>query len=206
MKDIIKILENLFIIRKDCYPKQIEGENKYIVVKKELTDGILQRHLKGEVTIGCFQIQPITNKVKWICFDFDGDLKEEFEKAKQLFYKLKEGGFNPLMEYSGRRGYHIWLFIEPIDVSIAKKFATDVSKEVKPHEIFPKQNKLENGKKYGCQVKLPLGIHRVSMKWSFLFDEDLKQLNQEESKELLIKINNKKRDEISTNNLKEFVL
>ena len=203
MTDILEALDNLFIIRKDCYPEQLDGLNQYKVVKESITPKILQDHLRGIITIGCFQIDPNTNKVKWICFDFDGDLDEEFSKAKELFLKLKNKGFKPLMEFSGRRGYHVWLFIEPIDASIAKEFALEISKETKPHELFPKQDKLEiNG--FGSQVKLPLGIHRVSRKWSYFFDENLQRLSQEEGKTLLIKINDVKRDKI-TGNLKKFV-
>lgn len=206
MEEIIKAIQDLFIIRNDCYPKQIEGENKYIVVKEDLTSEIIQKHLSGVITIGCFQINPQNNKVKWICFDFDGDLEQEFEKAKHLVIKLKEEDLNPLLEFSGRRGYHIWLFIEPTDAVIARKFALEVSENINPHEIFPKQDKLENDRKYGCQVKLPVGIHKVSNKWSYFFDKNLKQLFKEESKNLLIKINDKERDIIQINSLKEFIL
>ncbi|RLG10207.1 hypothetical protein DRN69_09385, partial [Candidatus Pacearchaeota archaeon] len=161
-------------------------------IKEKLTQDIIQKHLGGIITIGCFQINPINNKVKWICFDFDGDLKEEFKKSKKLFLKLKEKGFNPLLEFSGRRGYHIWLFLEPTDAATARKFAMEIAKESEPHEIFPKQDKLEESKKYGCQVKLPLGLHRVSRKWSYFFDENFSPLNLTKSRELLLKFCNNK--------------
>jgi hypothetical protein len=204
MIDTIEALDNLFFVRKDCYPKKLDKLNQYIVVKKPLTTEIIQSHLDGDITIGCFQIEPETNKVKWICFDFDGKLTEEFEKAHKLFNKLKDNGFNPLMEFSGRRGYHIWLFIEPIDSSEAKRFAVEISKDVNPNEIFPKQDKLDK-KGYGCQVKLPLGIHRVSNKRSYFFNQNFKPLSQKEGINFLIKLSKEKEDKINITNIKSYL-
>jgi len=200
-EDLLGTIENLFISRKNNYPQQIDGKNVYTVINKPLTKEIIQRHLNGTITIGCWQVND--NKVKWICFDFDGDLKEEFEKAKKLFYLLKEKKFNPLLEFSGRRGYHIWIFIEPTDLSIARIFALEISKTYSPNEVFPKSKNL-TGKKFGFQVKLPLGLHRVTMLRSYLFDENLKPLNQEQSRNFLIKIKEMKRNKIVFKNLKFF--
>ncbi|MBI3259251.1 MAG: hypothetical protein HYZ54_07250 [Ignavibacteriae bacterium] len=204
IENVVNALKDLFIVRRDCYPLQIEHKNEYIVVKENLTYKIISDHLKGLITIGCWQVDPLSKTVKWVCFDFDGVIEEEFEKAKKLFYKLKNKGLNPLMEFSGRRGYHIWLFVEPIDLIDARKFAIDVSRTQSPHEIFPKNDKL-TGKGYGFQVKLPLGIHRVPMKRSFLFDENLRPLSHEKSQDFLIKLSRKKRDTISSKNLISFV-
>ena len=201
---IIKAIENLFIVRKDSYPQQIDTQNMYNVVKLPLTTDIIKSHLDGFITIGCWQTDPLTKKVKWVCFDFDGIVEEEFEKAKKLFYKLKGKGFNPLMEFSGRRGYHIWLFVEPVDMSIARQFVLEVSKDENVSDVYPKSDKL-NGEGYGFQVKLPLGIHRVFMQRSFLFDENLKPLSQNEGEEFLIKLSEQKRDKIFIINVKSFV-
>ncbi|MCX5782147.1 MAG: hypothetical protein NT145_05535 [Elusimicrobia bacterium] len=105
-EEIIKTVRDLFIIRDDCYPLQIEGLNEYKVIKETFSDDIIRKHLQGMITVGGFQIDPKMNKVKWICFDFDGSLNVEFEKAKTLCKRLKEKGYNPLLEFSGRRGYH----------------------------------------------------------------------------------------------------
>jgi len=204
MTDALEAIDNLFLVRKDCYSKQLDGLNQYIVVKKPLTPEIIQDHLDGKITIGCFQIEPQTNRVKWVCFDFDGKLTEEFEKAYKLFNKLKNNGFNPLMEFSGRRGYHIWLFIEPIDASDAKKLAVEISKDANPHEIFPKQDKLDK-KGFGCQVKLPLGVHRESMKRSYFLDENFKPMLPEKGWNILIEISTRKKDNISIKNMCNFI-
>lgn len=204
MGDIVSAIEDLFIVRKDAFPKQREGVNEYSVVKDGLTKEDIVSHLKGKQTVGSWQIDPETNKVKWICFDFDGDLKEELSKAKRLYQKLKRMDYNPLLEFSGRRGYHIWLFVEPVDAEIARKFALDVSKGMEVSEVFPKQDKLDkNG--FGGQVKLLLGLHRASNKWSYLFDDDLKPLTQAKSRKLLIKISGVKKDLVKTKDLALFL-
>lgn len=151
---IIGAIRDLFIAREDCFPQQIDGRNEYAVTRTPLTDDIILDHLEGSITIGCWQTDPITRKVKWICFDFDGELEIEFEKAKSLFLKLVEKNFNPIMEFSGRRGYHVWLFIEPVDIVVAYTFVSNVSSGAS--DVYPKSGKIADGG-YGSQVKPPLG-------------------------------------------------
>jgi len=203
-KDIVSVIRELFFVRDDCYPMQLDGLNEYKVIKRNLTTDIIARHIRGDITIGSFQINPKDNMVKWICFDFDGDLEEEFEKAKRLFLKLKQKGFSPLLEFSGRRGYHVWLFVEHTDSKIAREFAVKISEEHKPSEIFPKQDKIEKDG-FGGQVKVPLGLHRASNKCSYLFDDKLKILSKEGGIKYIIKISEKERDEIKTKGLLDFL-
>jgi len=201
MADIIQAIEELFINRSDVFTIQLDGLNEYKVIKEPINKQIIANHLNGKITIGAFQINPNDNKVKWICFDFDGDLKEEMEKSKKLFTKLKGMGYSPLLEFSGRRGYHVWLFIEPTDAKTAREFATDVSKGTEPHEIFPKQDKIEKTG-FGGQVKVPLGLHRVSNKWSYLFDDKLEQLTKKDGMKYLMKTDG--RDKIKMKNVMKF--
>ncbi|MFC2143067.1 hypothetical protein ACFLQN_01565 [Candidatus Aenigmatarchaeota archaeon] len=201
-KRIIDVIKDLFVIRNDCFPIQKDGLNEYKVMKGFFSDEIIKSHLKGTLTVGSFQINPNTNTVKWICFDFDGDLDTEFKKTKKLYIHLKENGYNPLLEFSGRRGYHVWLFIKPTDAAIARKFSHEVSKSIIISEIFPKQNKI-GVNQYGGQVKIPLGIHRASNKRSFFFDNNFKELSLKKSFNELLSIN-RKRDVLDIFNLKRF--
>lgn len=203
-KDIVLAIKELFFVREDCYTRQLDGLNEYSVIKEKLIPDIIAKHLRGSLTIGSFQINPETNEVKWICFDFDGNLGEEFEKAKKLFMKLKNIEFSPLLEFSGRRGYHIWLFVEPTDAKTAREFAINISKGFEPHEIFPKQDKIEKTG-FGGQVKVPLGLHRASNKWSYIFSDEFKPMNKSEGIKNLIKINEMERDRIKTKSLSQFI-
>ncbi len=190
-------------MRDDCYPQQLNSVNEYKVIKQKFSDEVLKKHLQGLITVGSFQIDPKTNMVKWICFDFDGELEQEFEKSRTLYMRLVKKGYKPLLEFSGRRGYHVWLFIEATDASIAKKFAHEIASGIEVSEIFPKQEKIaQTG--FGGQVKLPLGLHRVSNKKSYLLDRNFKALNTEESLLVLHKIFNNKPDKINITTLKSF--
>ncbi len=203
--EMIKAIKNLFVVRDDCYPQQINGVNEYVVVKQRFSDEIIRRHLEGSLTVGSFQIDPKTNKVKWICFDFDGTLEIELEKSRLLYSLLKERGFNPLLEFSGRRGYHVWIFVEPVDARVAKQFANQIAKDSGANEIFPKQEKIDNNE-FGCQVKIPLGIHRASNKKTYFFNNKFIPLGDDSSKKLLIEINRRPRDKLKLSNLHEFLI
>ena len=203
-QDLVNAMKELFIVRDDCYPKQLKGVNEYTVVKEGFSDEIITRHIQGMITVGSFQIDPKTNKVKWICFDFDGDLEAELKKSKTLYQRLKERGYSPLLEFSGRRGYHIWLFVEPVDASVAKMFAQQAAEGIQVSEIFPKQDKISENE-FGGQVKLPLGLHRVSYKRSYFFDDNFEKLPSKDSEMFLLDVFSKRKNMIKMKNMYDFI-
>ncbi|MFH1631019.1 MAG: hypothetical protein ABIA21_02235 [Candidatus Aenigmatarchaeota archaeon] len=178
-----------FINRDDSFAVMKDGVNEYCVVKDFLFPKYFKDHLDGKNTIGLFQISK-DNKIKWLCWDFDAaenqPLDEVFEDAKKLYSHLKSTGYNPILEFSGRRGYHVWLFVNDIDAGEGKAFAEKMASESNsfPHEIFPKQSTL-SGKGFGCMVKLPLGIHKVSGKRSFLLDGAFNEMDMKKSINLM---------------------
>jgi hypothetical protein len=62
-------LRHLFVNRADCYCRQ-NGDGSYAKIDGPLTLEVLERHLKGEITIGAYQLGE-DNSVKYLCFDFD---------------------------------------------------------------------------------------------------------------------------------------
>ncbi|OGW47511.1 MAG: hypothetical protein A2Y66_02485 [Nitrospirae bacterium RBG_13_41_22] len=165
-----KIIE-LFVNRKDAYA--IQNKNgSYFKVEHPITEEVIKKHLNHEYTLGFYQLNK-DNKVKYICFDFDGDdLEEQFNLAKTFYLKLKgEDKLSPLMEFSGKKGFHIWIFCEEVDAYSARKYAKEISNGVEVHEIFPKQDTI-NFDGYGNLIKLPLGKHQVSGYNSYFFDLD----------------------------------
>jgi len=169
----IKKIKDLFVNREDVFAVQ-KPDGSYFKVKQSITEEVIKKHLSFEQTIGVYQLDK-GSKVKWICFDYDGDpskLEQTFERAKLLFLKLRdEDKINPLMEFSGMKGFHIWVFCELTDAYDAKKYAEELAEGYNVHEIFPKQTKLEaNG--YGNLVKLPLGKHQVSGFYSYFLNPD----------------------------------
>jgi len=79
----------------------------------------------------------------------------------------------PVIEFSGYKGFHFWYFMErPVPASIVRRALQQIVEPLKPDlsyfdlEIFPKQDHL-TGKGLGNLVKLPLGIHRLTGRRSF---------------------------------------
>jgi len=199
------LIFDLFINRSDTFAEQ-SYKGTYTRIQKTLTEKDIQEHLNKKKTIGVYQLNQ-EGQVKWVCFDFDGERLEDQEQfAKNLFLKLKHTYKveSIIMEFSGKKGYHIWVFTEPIDAASAKIWAEEVSQEGNVHEIFPKQGKIEKGK-FGNLVKLPLGIHQVSQKETILYNEKLEPLSLKESKVYLQTISQKKKIIIPRVIIKEII-
>lgn len=185
---IDKIWE-LFVHRSDCYAVQQE-DVRYLLVEEPLTKEIIHRHLRGEITIGLYQVSPIDNTVKWALYDLDhgeNPTSEDLEKLRKQVVKLYEtivvkkdeadnthkfSSLAVLIEFSGSKGYHLWIFFDPpIPAIIANKLLRNImaKTDVLVKEIFPKQGIL-TGKHYGNLVKLPFGVHRVSKRRTEIYD------------------------------------
>ena len=188
---IEKTILDLFVARTDAFAEQ-NSNGSYTCHRYNIDENIIREHLSGKRTVGAYQIGQ-NNKCKWVCFDFDGtDLTEQLHHAKRIFFKLRdeEKIKSGLLEFSGKKGYHVWIFIEENTAASAKIWAEDVSRGYDVHEIFPKQSGINESEPFGNLVKLPLCIHKTSGKRSvFLDDEhDFKELTYEESIEHLKKV------------------
>lgn len=179
-EEAVKIIEEAFIIRNDTYA--IQTETSYQRVPKTIMESDILEHLEGKKTIGVYQFNK--NRTKWVCFDFDGTvLEEQFDLAKKFSQKLTEQNIQNILEFSGKKGYHIWVLCEEADGTSAKYWAEEISEVSGAHEIFPKQESAGDG--YGNLVKLPLGLHQISKKESHFFDENFLPLNKYQSIEFL---------------------
>jgi len=165
-------IKKLFVNRSDVYAVQLP-EGGYRSIKEPLTDELIQQHLKGKITIGVYQINQ-QNQAKWICWDFDigeNNLEDEFHKAKRLFLHLKdEYKLNPVLEFSGKKGFHVWLFCKLTDAYSVQQWAMKISDGYDYSELFPKQTELKEDLPLGSLVKMPLGKHQESGHWSHFFD------------------------------------
>lgn len=200
-----EILNKLFVNRSDTFSEQL-AKGTYTKIERPLTDQDIQDHLDGKKTIGVYQLDK-ESKVKWICYDFDGeDLPIQKQYAKNLCMKLRHTDKveSILMEFSGKKGYHVWVFVEPTDATSVKYWAEEAANGCNVHEIFPKQGKLDK-KKFGNLVKLPLGIHQVSNKRGYFFNEKYEPLDFEQSKEHLKEILNKPKQVIPKVIVKETI-
>jgi hypothetical protein len=159
-------LYTLFVNRKDVFSQQIET-GAYIPVRREITMDDIEKHLKGEMTIGLYALDT-DNKVKWACIDLDGiDLDQLKAEAIIIYNQFKD--FPRMLEFSGRRGYHVWIFFKTrVTADYAQKMVKARLNRVGlgNYEVFPKQTTLNENRSYGNLVKLPMAKHKLSGKYS----------------------------------------
>ena len=193
---LIYLIKELFIARKDAYAKQVAGKG-YLCVKEPVSDGLISTHLKGSrkgrpFTMGIYQLM-MDNKVIWAVIDFDLNSPQPIRNYIHIFKKQilliksffeKTYGLSLNVEFSGKKGFHLWLFMEePVEAWKVKGILEEIMSQIEwlsadiNYEIFPKQTKLDDQKVYGNLVKLPFGIHQDSGKRSFFMDEEFRKIN-----------------------------
>jgi len=109
---------------------------------------------------------------------FNDRLRNAANQAKEIQRTLRELGLSTYIEFSGYRGYHVWLLfsewiplryvyslIEILQNKIEDKY-DDVSLE-----YFPKKNKKKAGRS-GQNIKMPYAIHLTSGKRSYFCNDD----------------------------------
>ena len=205
-KALLELYFSLFSGRENCFARQWadkrEKKQGYVPVRRPMTLEDIEDHLRGYKTYGIYLLRSdSTVKVAVI----DADITVQFRQKQRYTaqdkdilrrernYILtripelsKKLGLNPLIEFSGGKGYHFWYFFkEPIEASTVRNILSPIviqlNKDISVFhlELFPKQDKLQ-GKGFGNLVKLPLGIHRLTGKKSYFLkqrDKDLlKQL------------------------------
>jgi hypothetical protein len=141
------------------------GYRKY-VTDEEMLSKLMIRHVKGDITIGFYQIS-LEDTVKWICFDIDDHEGERGAEAvrievSKLLAVLYKYNIPFLLEASGsKNSYHIWILLKPTKTYNAFLFSRELRAEAGIDcEISPKQERLTKNSKYGNLVKVPLGINR----------------------------------------------
>jgi hypothetical protein len=215
-QDIYSIYLDYFKGREDCFACQ--GRDYYHPIRSGLTIEYLKKHLEDLSTFGIYVLTS-DSKCNFVCIDIDIPKTELCEvdicnpKAKYLYLKdklyslleLLKDQFNIseeeiLLEDTGGRGYHIWLFFtEPIPGEDALRFYY-ICKSVLNYafEFFPKQPNLTDKRKYGNLIKLPLGTHqKYDSKSSFfeIVNGDIKyQTSLDDNIEHLAKIKKLNRD------------
>ena len=195
-KNTAEKLKKHFAGREDIYSQESIGYDKKRqsqLQPQALSSEIVNRHLAGAATIGTY-IQRPNATVHFMVFDVDVSRKillqyergtEEFKTylTQALHYSydilkcLQNMGMRSYIEYSGSRGYHVWLLLsEWIPVRYANMFF-EVMVAKLPEvpdgislEQFPNRTHVKPGK-YGQVLKLPLGVHIRTGERSYFLDE-----------------------------------
>lgn len=113
IKDIAQLEYSLFVV--NSYAAGIQqNDGRYITKYFPMSPFVIEQMLKRQGSMGCYQQGYRTNRIKWICFDFD--CKEKVEPDVYDLYNqcivpftqmLDEFGIHYMMEFSGRRGIHL---------------------------------------------------------------------------------------------------
>jgi hypothetical protein len=114
---MLETYRTLFVQRTDAYAQQRTGERYYVCRRRPLTDDVLRSHLKGELTIGLYSVDP-TGHTKWSVIDCDEGVKP----LQDIGQDLTRLGIPSYLELS-RAGGHRWIFWQrPIRPGQAKKY------------------------------------------------------------------------------------
>jgi len=193
--DVVRF-HHLFSGRENVYARQWAaegGEGGYTPVREPLTVAAARNHLLGNITVGVYPVR-LDNTVTFFAFDIDirkralararGSLAEArrikeavAQESQRMQAELAGLGLSALLEDSGYKGRHLWVFLEaPEDAAVVRQFGALFMRSCPlgapdlQLEFFPKQASTGSG--IGNLIKLPLGIHRRTGRRSRLLQED----------------------------------
>ena len=180
--EISNLMYDLFVVNRYAAAIQ-QADGRYVTKYFPVTPFVIEEMLKQNGSMGCYQQGYKTDKIKWICFDFDCPDKDTPDM--QALYNdfvcpfvdvLDELSINYLTEFSGRRGIHVWIIFNTI---FSKKIGFAIVQELrkKCKNVFGREDihvdlfpavETSSGNVVGKQVKLPLSCHRSGGR-SYLF-------------------------------------
>ncbi|TGY66193.1 reverse transcriptase domain-containing protein [Dubosiella muris] len=186
IKKIAEREYNLFVVNTHAAGIQ-QRDGRYITKYFPLSSFILEQMILRNGSMGCYQQGYKTNRIRWICYDFDCKDKENPEIAdmyknfiKPLTITLKKLGIRYLTEFSGRRGVHVWIIFNAL---LSKKTGYRILNEIEKRCFELRE--IKNSEKWsldkfpatessynnivGKQVKFPLSSHKSGDKSYFFY-------------------------------------
>lgn len=199
--NIAQLEYSLFVV--NSYAAGIQqNDGRYITKYFPMSPFVIEQMLLRQGSMGCYQQGYKTNRIKWICFDFDCKEKEEpnvyalYEQCVVPFiHVLDEVGLHYLTEFSGRRGIHVWIIFNKL---LTKELGFQIVCEmeqrctalngIRESEIwgldrFPATDSSRNNI-VGKQVKFPLSRHRSGAR-SYFFTGKFQKKEDTESEHFL---------------------
>jgi len=174
----LRRLRELFIVRDDTYVIQDYKDKVYTRINGRITDTILKKHLNGEISLQIYPINSV-NVSKWICYDFDYDGERQIKKLFNYLSKKSEYKNSFLIEDTGSRGFHFWIFFTPTKARYLRFIGMAIAENANLglHELFPKHDYLSETVKYSNPIRLPFGIHPKTNKRSeMLYPSNLDEI------------------------------
>lgn len=157
-----------------------KGEASYTTVEEIPTLELIDKHQIGEISLGAYTVL-LGNEVRYLAWDIDSKkygLPKARELAKKLSDYLTEHGIPHGIEFSGSKGYHIYVFfkkrVSAATVKLIGERIRDIlglQKNGDPHvEVYPKQGELTKSNPFGNLLRVPLGAHPKTKKITFFVD------------------------------------
>ena len=201
IKDIANIEYSLWVV--NTYAAGIQQPNGcYITKYFPMSPFVIENMLLSYGSMGCYQQGYKTNRIKWICFDFDckdkmnPDVYELYKNCVRPFTNvLDELEIKYLTEFSGRRGIHVWIIFKTVfEKKLGYRIVCELEKkcrvlsEIKDNEEwgldrFPATD-TSRGNIVGKQVKFPLSCH-VAGERSYFFCGEFQKKEDTESEVFL---------------------
>ena len=168
--EIAQHLKRLILHEADQHYAEQHGD-QYLPAPRTLTDEDLEKHLAGKRTLGIKLIQPRTLLVKAGLLDLDAqsanraDLEASLEDACRAQQAARDLGLTTAIEFSGRRGWHVWVFSQPpIPAASMRELLAGLAQRAgcPEVEIFPAGDRITEDGRGGDgskPLKLPCGLH-----------------------------------------------
>ena len=193
--DTVGKMLRLFVGREDVFAKEVLDSHrgrKTETDPRPLTEQILREHLSGKITADTY-IQRPNSTVRFMVYDVDiskrillkygtdeDTLKQYMQKALDQTVRIRDMlrhmGIQGYIEYSGSRGYHLWVFMtEWIPTRYANMLNDIIEAKLERVEdiqidYFPNKTRIKDGR-YGQAIKIPYGVHTKSGHRSYFLDE-----------------------------------
>lgn len=190
-------LLSAFAGREDLYSIDNPGNQlgrRFSPVMQPLTAKQVMQHLGGGTAVGTF-IQRSNSTVRFLVVDLDVSkkillqyelssetgtayLRKALDCALHLKKLLRRMGIESSIEFTGHRGFHVWvLFEEWLPVRYANLLSDRIEQLLTKDpditlEFFPNKTRIKPGK-YGQIIRLPYGTHGKTGRYSFFLDESL---------------------------------
>lgn len=140
---------------------------------------LARMHLARRITLAASPLRD--GQVRWGCLDID---RHGLSPCKQRYLtavlrdEVRHFFPEALVEFSGKKGYHVWLLLDgPVPAAAMRGFLLHIvdkvgeSLPIQMVEVFPKQVVGE-----GNVVKLPLSVHRGSRRFCPFLDDRFRPL------------------------------
>ena len=187
IKELSQKIHSVFATDQYCYLSQ-QDDGTYRKKYGSITPMIIRQAIEKSGSIAIYQ-KTSDSFLRWICFDFDvlkkhvnaDSFDDAFDHLKKVIKsfctRLEHLTIPYLLEYSGNRGFHVWVtFSDPIPYSIGYDILDSIlnnanlsyEKDLIGIDLFPHSKIATDG--VGKGVKIPLSLHKKSNCLSVLLE------------------------------------